>query len=814
VGAAPDPRAFAQALLAQAPVRFFPVRHHSPACAWQLMRALRELRPRHVLIEMPEDFAHLIPLLCDPLLRPPAAIVAFPEWQEGDPPPVAAYWPISATAPEDAAIRVAAEMGAAIRFIDLGAGTRDMREDETHDEPAAAPARVLTQESHLDHSTYVRALAARTGCRDINELWDRLFESRLTDESWQSFFADVGAWCFLARHSTPREQMRREGTLARERCMRAHLAAVQGDPPVAVVTGGFHIPALLDPAAWEDDPSPAPQDPAAARRSRSYLVRFSHARLDSLSGYSAGLPSPRYYELLLAAAQRGERSPHQAVAEEVFLDLAAHLRAERPAFAPPVPALVEALRHACALASLRGLAGPLRSELLDATRATLLKDEDPRYASPLLSDLHQRLVGTAIGDVPPGAGSPPLIEAARRQARALGFTVTDCVTRRRRLDIHRNPRHRAASRFLHAMSLLRVELGRLEQGADYAADVDLDALYEIWSYAWSPLVETQLIEVAADGDDVQRACVSVLLRQCASLSEEGRGGNAEEAAVLLFGAARAGVPPSALKELLGQLEAYIAADADLPRVTAALVHLLLLWSARPVLGFTREARLAAVLGGCYRRAVFLMDTVGASPRERVVEVAHALVAIRDVMDHAGEVATIDAQLFNAAVDSLVEADLPPLLAGVMAAFAVQLGCRPQAFLARCVAGALAGAEVTLEARVAPLAGMLLVVSGALPRMEEVVAGLDEALGALPEDTFIHLLPHLRAAFTQLAPAEAEALGGLLAQRHGSAPEALALDQPIPVSEAELAANVASARMFAALWREDGLGAWLPEEPEG
>jgi hypothetical protein len=812
MSAAVDVAGFAQALRAPGPVRFFPVRHHSPACAWQLTRALRQLRPRHVLIEMPEDFAHLLPLLSDARLSPPAAIVAFPEVEEGDAPPLAAYWPISATAPEHAAIRVAAAQGAQVRFIDLGAGTREMREEGGPEEtPAAPPARILTQEFHLDHSTYVRALAARTGCRDLNELWDRLFESRLTDESWQGFFADVGVWCLLARHSTKQEQLEREGTLARERCMRAHIGEVVArcEPPVAVITGGFHIPALIDPAGWA-----VPDAAPPAGFSRSYLVRFSHPRLDAMSGYSAGMPSPRYYERLLAAAERGEAAPHQAVAEEIFLDLAAHLRAQRPGFAPGVPGVVEALRHATGLASLRALAGPLRCELLDAARAALLKDEDPRYGSPLLSDLHERLVGTGIGDVPPGAGSPPLVEAARRQARALGFTVTDALRRRRTLDIHRNARHRAASRFMHAMALLGTELGQQERGADYAGAADLDTLHEIWSYAWSPVVETHLIEVAADGDDVARACVSVLSRHCADLAAQGRGGDAEAAAQLLFAAARAGVPAAFLGQLLTQLESHIAQDADLARVATALSHLMLLWSARAVLGFTREVRILSLMAACYRRALSLLQTAGSTAPERVLDVAQALVAIRDVTAAARGARGIDGELLAEAVDTQAAADLPPLLTGVMAALAVQLGRRPQAFLARCVAGALAGAQLSFAERVAPLAGLLLVSPGALARMEEVVAALDEALSQLDERTFIQLLPHLRAAFTQLAPAEAQDLASLLLLRHGGVPGSLALDEPIPVSAAELTANMESMRALAGLWREDGLAGWLPEGSEG
>ena len=804
----PDARGFAQRLLAAGPVQFFPIRHHSAACALHLKRALKELRPKQVLIEMPADFSHLIGLLTDPVLRPPAAIVAFPQALPGEPQGAASYWPLSATAPEYAAMRVAAEQGAAIRFIDLPAGAREMREPrqpETDASPAVVPPIVLTDDTLLDHSTYVRALGKKTGCRDLNELWDRLFESRLTEGDWRSFFSELGVWCLLARHSSRPEQLEHDGTLARERCMLAHLAqaVASGKTPIAVVTGGFHTPGLLDAAG-------ADADRPAVRPSRAYLVRFSHARLDALSGYAAGMPSPRYYELLAAAAERDEAPAHQAVAEEIFLDLAAHLRAERPAFAPSVPALVEALRHATQLAGLRGLPGPLRSELLDAARAALVKDEDPRFGSPLLEELQQRLTGVGIGDVPAGAGSPPLIEASRRQARSLGFTVNDSVTRRRKLDIHRNARHRRASCFLHAMALLGADFGRLEQGADYAVGVDLDTLFEVWSYAWSPSVETNLIEAAADGDDVERACATALRRQAARLGTQGKGRNAAEAAMLLFAAGRAGLGPQLLSELLALLEAEIAEDPDLPRVTEALQHLVLLWCARPVLGLTREPRLATILGACYRRALFLLPTIGAASREQAQASAQALIAIRDLTEAAADVAGIDPELLTHAIEALVESELSPLLAGVVTALAVQFGRRSPAFLAARIAGALGGAAVEAEDRVAPLAGLLMVSPASLRRMDEVVSAMDAVLNELDEPGFIQVLPHLRAAFTALAPAEAEALGATIASRHGVGPGALELHQPLALSEAELQANLQRSRQLLALWQSDGLDAWLSE----
>jgi hypothetical protein len=804
-------RRFADRLASTAPaVHFFPIRHHSPACAAHLVRALREIAPRHVLIEMPSDFAHLVPLLVDPALRPPAAIVAMLERAQAERAATIAYWPLSATAPEYAAIRAATAGGATITFCDLPAGDRQgaSRPGGTG-ERTRGPGDpiVLTDDALLDHSGYVRALVQKTGCRDFNELWDRLFESRLADADWRKFFGDVGTYCALARMTYGADELARDDTLRRERFMAACLARARATAqgPVAVVTGGFHTPALLD-GVPDGEPVVAPRS-----ATKSYLVRFSHQRLDALNGYAAGMPSPRYYELLGAAAERGEADPFGAAAEEVFLDLVTLLRAQRPGFAPSVPALVEALRHAAALAQLRGLPGPLRSELFDAARAALVKDEDTRFGAPLLEELALRLTGTGIGDVPPGAGSPPLVESARRRARALGFTVTEAVTRRRELDIHRNRQHRDASRFLYAMAIVGADFGRLEHGADYSVGVDLDALFEVWTYAWSPLVEARLIEAAADGDTVEKACAAALRRKARDLIEQGRGRNAAEASSLLFDAARAGLGAALMSELLRLVESEVAEDADLVRVTTALRNLLLLWCARPVLGLSGEAQLGRILGACYRRAVFLLPAIGATGPEQVADTVAALVAIRDIHESAAELPEIDPAQFIDAIDALVDAELPPLLAGAVAALAVQFGRRSVMFLADRIGGALAGAAVDTSDAAAPLAGLLMVSPALLSRAEEVVAAVDRALGALDEERFVALLPHLRSAFTTLAPGETEALGAVIAARHGLAPDELEVHQPVTISEAELQRNLDRSRELVCLWQDDGLGAWLAPE---
>ena len=55
-------------------VLYFPVRHHSPACAWAIRCWIRKHQPRAVLVEGPDDFQPLLPHLLHEKCVPPVAI--------------------------------------------------------------------------------------------------------------------------------------------------------------------------------------------------------------------------------------------------------------------------------------------------------------------------------------------------------------------------------------------------------------------------------------------------------------------------------------------------------------------------------------------------------------------------------------------------------------------------------------------------------------------------------------------------------------------------------------------------------------------
>ncbi|WP_068081444.1 DUF5682 family protein [Novosphingobium rosa] len=762
-----------------------PIRHHSPACAAHLERLIAAVQPVAILVEGPCDFDPLIDLVCDPRTRAPVAIVSMCEAPAGQPVRrVASYFPFCAHSPELIALQAAKARGIPAHFIDLPSTARAMRDEE------GAPRSLLSDEQPFDVGDYVTALARELGCRDGNEVWDHLFESRLATPDWQSFFTDVAQYCACIRAASDPARMETDGTLEREAQMRAILTkirtATQG--PIIAVVGGFHAETLFAPA--ETQPLAAKKDAG-----RSWLIRYGMRQLDALSGYGAGLPLPGFYDRLWQAGNG------QDLALDLITGFAAHLRASE-AEAPSFPVIANAVEQAERLAALRGRPFPLRDDIIDAIRSSFIKGEIPVERVPLLTTLHDWLTGHAIGDVPASAGSPPLVEAVRQQAAALGFAVKDGERRSRQLDIYRKPRHRAASRFCHAMALIEARFCQRTAGPDFRHGAMLDRLHEVWSVSWSPLVEARLIELSEAADTLPEALAFVLAGKLAELSEQGKGRSALAAIDLFAAACRAGLEEEG-EAVLAVIEAGIIEDAELGSVVAALTDLVLLRRGRETLGITQTGPIDHLIATAWRRVLILLPDLADCGAEQLRGAVGALADLRGLVELAQRSdAPMDRALFDEALAQLRLRDLPPMLEGAVTAFALIDGQAQASDLETRLKGELASGYVDPAERLAFLGGIIAIARELLWSVPAIIDTLDTMLADLDEDAFMALLPHLRLALMPLDPREVDRLAEDVATRIGVRADQVAVH--LDIGEAELAANLALDKVLAQVLARDGL----------
>src|ERR1700722_2743165 len=240
---------------------YFPIRHHSPACSWHLEKLIREIKPSAILVEGPRSFTPFIATILDPGTKPPIAIYTHyidvarklykPPENELDlgPARFAAYYPFCDYSPEFIALRVGREVVASLRFIDLDYADQVLAEHRAGQQSSKPRIETLMQEQHLQRSSYLNALAQRSGCRDFNEMWDHLFEANFQSRPTRSFINEVATYCFFGRFDASEAAMQADGTAAREQAMAGAieeqmLTRSANDGPILVVTGGFHTVAL------------------------------------------------------------------------------------------------------------------------------------------------------------------------------------------------------------------------------------------------------------------------------------------------------------------------------------------------------------------------------------------------------------------------------------------------------------------------------------------------------------------------------------------------------------------------------------------
>jgi len=801
---------------------YFPLRHHSPACAWHLDRLIRNLKPSAVLIEGPASFTPLISALLDPATNPPVAFYThfidvdqklFPPSAGG--PPVgparfAAYYPFCDYSPELVALRRGQEAGAKLRFIDLDYAdqvTARHLEGETMTSPRVE---TLMHESHLQRSSYLRALAERSGCRDFNEMWDHLFEADFEKRSTESFMREVATYCFFARNDAAPELLEFDGTSARERAMAAAIAeeqatAAAGNGPILVVTGGFHTVVLPRLVGQGHKSRAAIRRPSGAVQQA--LIRYSYEQLDALNGYEAGMPSPSYYDRLWAELEAGSPAAHSKVAAAVLVEVGALTRKKDQQVALSAADEIAALEQAELLASLRGHPGPAREDLLDGVRSCFVKgamDAEGRVVMGLVAHV---LRGTAIGEVPATAGVPPIVASFRKQAEIARLDIRDSTKKQVSLEIYRRVSHRRTSRFLHSVSFLGVPFAALVGGPDFVRGMGVARLHEHWQYAWSPMTEGALVSAAVYGATVEEAASTRLREAIARLDEEGKGRNAVVAVAMLVHACRMGLHRHA-PELVAVIAARIAEEPAFAGSIKAANLLLLLWQSREPLEAHSLTEVPQLLQAAYRRACYLAPGLAQCPEEEVGKVLDCLVSVRELLA-AAAVELLDPELFWDAAGRILasanQAHAPYCtIAGAVAGLLFSAGRMTQPSLNELVTGYLVGIADP-ERRVSFLRGLIRTSREAAWQNLHLIQSLDEIIAAWGEAEFLSALPNLRLAFAELTPRETDKVAALVASLHGKA--GLGGLVQVRTTESELELNRRITALVLASLENDGLDHW-------
>ena len=690
--------------------RLYGIRHHGPGSARSVREALTDLGPDVVLIEGPAEADELVPLVGDPEMQPPVALLGYAPGE----PKKAAFWPFAVFSPEWQAIRYALGAGVPVRFCDLPAACQLAMSDRGRDKPRTDP---------------VGELAEAAGYDDPERWWEDVVEHV---PGTGVFDALAEAIAFLRAEEDepdPRDAVR-------EAHMRKVLRRTvkDGYQRIAVVCGAWHVPALQDlPSAAADDRllRGLPRVKAALT-----WVPWTYGRLSYTSGYGAGIRSPGWYDHLFLS----DRQP----IEGWLAKAAAVLRADGvPASSAHV---IESVRLAEALAALRGrpLAG--LEEVTEAARAVLCEGSD------LLVGLIQRrlVVGERLGAVPAATPQMPLQRDLQDQQRRLRLRP-QAEPREVDLDL-RKPNDLARSHLLHRLTLLGVRWGMPQQGRTR----NIGTFRESWQLTWRPELDLALIEASMWGSTVAAAAA----QRARSVAAEATA--LEDLTGLVERCLLADLA-DALTSALAAVRDRAALEGDVTHLMAALPALVRAARYGDVRG-TDAGRLGEV-------AVEMITRICAGLPAAVTSLDEtAERAVRDHLDavHSAVGLLADAESRARWLDTLVRLIVrcPPLISGrvtrllldaerlTMDDVAIRMSRElsaavPVAAAARWAEGFLAGS------------GLLLLHD------DKLLSLADGWLAGLSADAFAAVLPALRRTFGEFAPPERRAIGDKAARLDGS-----------------------------------------------
>ncbi|MFI1939962.1 DUF5682 family protein, partial [Streptomyces purpureus] len=459
------------------------VRHHGPGSARAVRAALEDRQPACVLVEGPPEGDALLPLAADEAMRPPVALLAHAVGDPGR----AAFWPLADFSPEWVAIRWALDHKAAVRFIDLPAA-HSLALDPTWGDGEGDE--VADQGVRIDP---IGVLAETAGYDDPERWWEDVIEHRGSGDAASPFDALAEAMGAL-REAYGHGGHQRD--LVREAHMRIQLRAARkefGDEDVAVVCGAWHVPALTVRTGVTADRALLKGLPKV--KAETTWVPWTHRRLARHSGYGAGIDSPGWYGHLFAAPDRP--------VERWMTKVAGLLRDEdRPVSSAHV---IEAVRLAETLATMRGrpLAG--LGETLDAVRAVMCDGSDV----PLDLVRDRLIIGDVLGEVPPDAPAVPLQRDLTGLQRSLRLKP-EALEKELDLDL-RKEMDAARSRLLHRLRLLGVGWGEPSAGRGSTG-----TFRESWRLRWEPELHVKIAEAGAWGTTVLSAATAKAASDAAS----------------------------------------------------------------------------------------------------------------------------------------------------------------------------------------------------------------------------------------------------------------------------------------------------------
>jgi len=735
-------------------VVYFPVRHHSPACALHLQRTIGQYAPELILIEGPSDSGHLLPYIADRDSKPPFCIYYSYDDKEGkvteEKEKYRAYYPFLEYSPELIAIREGKDRDIPVRFIDLPYALRLINkvvEEDVHSRF------YYNENTEYEVNAYTRMIAERAKCRSFSEFWESHYELGAEKLDTATFVRNVFYLGYYMRMATPvsgtslKEDMQREIYMADE--IRRSLADYKR---ILVIAGAFHIKGLMDFVGSEEKQKlkSCDRDHVA-----SYLMPYTFQEADSKSGYAAGMPFPAFYQQVWEKVTKNKKEPFETTILEYIIQTARYARKTQSI---SLPDEINAYTMACSLAQLRGKRSVGVYELLDGVKSCFVKGDINATSTFEIDFLHRLLSGMGAGKVVANEFIPPVVLEFRTLCAQYHLKTSTVERQEVTLDIIKKQTHYQKSRFLHQLAFLKTGFCNLQSGPDYVNQKDRNLVREIWTCRYSTQVETQLIDLSVYGTGLSQICASLIEKDFKDNMTAGQLGK------LLLSVQVMGVDGfyTQYEEQIRQVIVNEKNFINLCQLTGSLRYLenmqrLMDGEVYPLITeLNRMAFREAV------RLIPLMKQVNEEEEQVVCEQLRSLYSFILEPAHG-----FDRDLFRKEVQAVTEDSFSnSRFFGTCMAICYKEGLTRQEVFCTQISAYLKTSIDQPEQAASFICGLFLIARDVLFMDPRILEAIDRVVVAtVDNEKFLTLLPNFRYAFTSFLPAELNRLGRQIAEYH-------------------------------------------------
>lgn len=754
-------------------VLFFPVRHHSPVCSYQLRKTIKLYQPEIILIEGPENANDLIPVLTDDKTRLPAAIYYFykdkKKYISEDAEDYHCYYPFLNASPEYTAMKEAKKLNIPAKFIDLPY-SEILIHSQNHQKNYA-------DDSYLVKSKFYQKLCEKTNLRTFDEFWEKYFEIAGLRLSPEKFIHQMYTYCTLTRQETPQEDLDADGCSARELHMTSRIQeTMQNYQKILVVTGGFHSIGLSN--LLNQKIKPIRLHKFTEDIQNCYPIAYSYQAADALRGYASGMMHPYFYDQISDALEHAD-SPEQIYHQQSlhFLTLTAKESTKKD-----IPISLSDITSAYSLteglAALRNSPEPGIFEVYDGITGAFIKGEKTAASSLPLEILSRLATGDAVGHIGDKHHIPPLIADFEKQCKKFRLNANTTIPK----EINICPfEHIEKSRFFHQMHFLQTDFCKMMKGSDLHANKDRSRVREIWKYCRSPQTDAALVDHTTDGSTLPEACQSVA---SALIHKERRCEVIAQVSVDCF---LMGVTLSNADILL--MEQILANDGDFFSLGQGLYYFDMLHELRNLYNFTDPSNLL-YMEQCFSKLIALLPSMGAVQSEQAQDCIKICKLLYNV---SGRVFPDRQAELKSALKTLSEREQkePSVYGAAMGLLYALDGSYLQS-AENAMQGYLKGSSSMQKQGASYLKGLFETARDIALMDKNFLAMTDALLSEMEYDDFMEILPSLRLAYSYFTPFEIQEIAGEAASLHGltdDLTEQSGLDEALIAFGAEIDAEI-------------------------